>query len=1071
MASNPLYTFSQSISDPVALQSYLSNYVGDPFDYLTYSSGTGLLTVYTTEGTFSAATNTLISDALVNYPNTASPLRPVSQKPGSLSFSSITDGTSLQHVSNILSVKLVPVSKGGTGLTTVPAGELLFGNTGTALASTSSLNYSTASTLLTAPQVKITSSTGSTSTITGALICAGGFGLSGNAYIGGLLRVTGASTFTGAVTVPAPTAATNPTTKTYVDALVVTAGTGLTKTGTVLSVNASQSQITALGTLTGLVVSGPANFISTVTVPTPQGNTEVANKAYVDGLLVTAGTGLTKSGTSLSVNASLNHVTSLGTLTGLTSSGPLLLTNNTPATTLGTGSLIVSGGASIDGAVFVSGPASFGGQVSVPVTPVNPTDASSKSYIDLQSSSALSYINGLTYLNAGTGLTKSGSTLSVAASQTQVTSVGTLTGLSSSGNVVVSAATPSSSSTTGSIVTAGGIGLAGDIRCGGLIYTGNGMYCTSSVIGVSLANAFRVRNTDPVNTTTILSLANSAATGQYTSRFLLNTLASPEAGSNTESLVLEATSSGAGLYWNAVGTGTFRPMTLYGNTVFNANGTLSQTNVTPSVSTTSGAVTIAGGIGISGAVFAGSGTFVGQVTIPTVPTNAAHAAAKSYVDGLTFLTAGTGLTKTGATLSINASQTSITSVGTLTSLAVSGAASITSNAISSTPASGALIVAGGIGLGGNLNAAGSVSISGSSLTLGHANPVMAYTNNAAAAPTFTNRSIGTKISFKNDLSVAGSTEYALGMTATSLWNSVSNSTGAFQWYAGVTPIMQLNGTGSLNIGNATIAAFSNGAWIDLPTTGPSGIGTGGPGTNCWIGYAQTDAHWFNNSLAGDVCYRNTTGRLLFGNTNNLVGMALVGDNLGIGTTSPVARLDVNGDARVTGTLAVNNALQLTGSTSGAALVKAPPAVSTYTMTMPPNLPATTQTLAVNPTGALGYMFNVNVYDGTILRSATHNVIYYYETALTTGGAATFYPTTNAATTGTSLFPNVILYASAFAVINTTTASSVASCCVRTISADRKTVTFNVVMGTTSVFSGSAQFVANNTVVYAQIVGY
>jgi hypothetical protein len=60
---------------------------------------------------------------------------------------------------------------------------------------------------------------------------------------------------------------------------LVTTGAGLTKTGTVLSVDAAQPGITSLGTLTSLSVSGnvPASSV-------PADGFHLANKWYVDTL-------------------------------------------------------------------------------------------------------------------------------------------------------------------------------------------------------------------------------------------------------------------------------------------------------------------------------------------------------------------------------------------------------------------------------------------------------------------------------------------------------------------------------------------------------------------------------------------------------------------------------------------------------------------------------------------------------------------------------------------------------------------------------------------------------------------
>ena len=58
----------------------------------------------------------------------------------------------------------------------------------------------------------------------------------------------------------------------------------------------------------------------------------------------------------------------------------------------------------------------------------------------------------------------------------------------------------------------------------------------------------------------------------------------------------------------------------------------------------------------------------------------------------------------------------------------------------------------------------------------------------------------------------------------------------------------------------------DGIWINLNTSGPSGIGTGGPGANPFLAYAAGSGQWFSDALAGDTAYRNTSGRILMGNT-------------------------------------------------------------------------------------------------------------------------------------------------------------------------------------------------------------
>lgn len=134
----------------------------------------------------------------------------------------------------------------------------------------------------------------------------------------------------------------------------------------------------------------------------------------------------------------------------------------------------------------------------------------------------------------------------------------------------------------------------------------------------------------------------------------------------------------------------------------------------------------------------------------------------------------------------------------------------------------------------------------------------------------------------------------------------------------VTPSNTIDVNGGATLGLATSRATfnswftgNNAFWIDLPTSGPSGIGTGGAGVNPWLAYAASAGHWFTNSVAGDTAYRNLSGKMLFGNTGGAAGMALAGDRLGIGTINPNASLHVAGTtAFTTGTSGTANTVIL-----------------------------------------------------------------------------------------------------------------------------------------------------------------
>ncbi|KAI8999656.1 hypothetical protein BC832DRAFT_594530 [Gaertneriomyces semiglobifer] len=166
-------------------------------------------------------------------------------------------------------------------------------------------------------------------------------------------------------------------------------GQGLVKTGNTLSLSEDLSTFAKTSSIKALGFKDTLSYSELAGRPT-----DLTTKTYVDGLsYLTAGTGITKSGSSLSVNSSA--ITSVGTLTGLTSSGIVTISNATAAINSTTGALRVTGGASFGGNLFAVGN----------ITAASPTATGhlcTKSYVD-----------GLSYIAVGTGLVKSGNTISL----------------------------------------------------------------------------------------------------------------------------------------------------------------------------------------------------------------------------------------------------------------------------------------------------------------------------------------------------------------------------------------------------------------------------------------------------------------------------------------------------------------------------------------------------------------------------------------------------------------------------------------------------------------------------------
>ncbi len=270
---------------------------------------------------------------------------------------------------------------------------------------------------------------------------------------------------------------------------------------------ASQPNITSVGTLTGLTLSGALNVTN---------NTE-STSSLTGALIVTGGAGIggalnvggaisaTGNITGTLATASQPSITSVGTLTGLTASGAVNITNNTASTSSSTGALRVTGGAGIGGALNVGGTISATGNItgtlataSQPnITSVGTLTSLSTNSLTLNGTVITSTASELNWLDLTTGagtaeaskalvldsnrditnirnLTATNLTGTLqTASQPNITSVGTLTGLTSSGAVNITNNTTSTSSSTGALRVTGGAGIGGALNVGGIISAGS----------------------------------------------------------------------------------------------------------------------------------------------------------------------------------------------------------------------------------------------------------------------------------------------------------------------------------------------------------------------------------------------------------------------------------------------------------------------------------------------------------------------------------------------------------------------------------------------------------------------
>jgi hypothetical protein len=437
-----------------------------------------------------------------------------------------------------------------------------------------------------------------------------------------------------------------------------TAGTGLTLTGNEFSVNASQTQVTAVGTLTGLNSSG------TVTAPAFTANT---------GVFTGNGSALT------ALNAS--NVSS-GTLAQARLANSNVVLGNTTLA-LGTTTTTIAGLSSVTSTSFVgalTGAATTAGTVT---TAAQPNITSVGTLTSLGVSGNITAAN----ITANTGVfTGNGSGLSAIAGANVTGTVANATFATSAGTAgtVTTAAQPNITS-VGTLTSLGVNGtITGvNITANTGVFTGNGAALTnlnaSNVSSGTLAQA-RLANSNVIlgsttlalgtTTTTIAGLSSvtsttfvGALTGAATTAGTVTTAAQPNITSVSTSFAgltfvanAQISMSGAGSQIDGVN--------LVSANLFSGNGS----SITALNATNISSGTLAQARLANASVTLGSTTLTLGSTVTTV-------AGLSSVTSTSFVGALTGAATTAGTVT-TAAQPNITSVGTLTGLTLANAAVI-----------------------------------------------------------------------------------------------------------------------------------------------------------------------------------------------------------------------------------------------------------------------------------------------------------------------------------------------------------------------------------------------------------
>ena len=492
---------------------------------------------------------------------------------------------------------------------------------------------------------------------------------------------------------------------------VYDAGTGIAITGTVISANASQTQVTAVGTLTSLSVSGNANVgnLGTGGLITATGN-------ITGGNLVTAGqVSATGNGTfgnistagTFSANTIINIFSYQGTsatITGNITGGNLLTGGLISATGNITGGNIITAGIMSSTGNATHGNANLGN-----LATANFFSGSGNLLSNIQGSNVTGNVTSAitaNFANFAGNVT--------VASQPNITSTGTLVSLSVSGNANVGnlgtagLITATGNITGGNLLTGGLISATGNITSGNLSVSGT--ITATSIINVTNYTGTTATITGNISGGNLYTGGLVSATGNITGSQLISTVST-----GTAPIVVSSTTRVANLNVayanvtdfinvNLVSTGTFYPVlgnATSGNIAESANANLSFNAATGALSATlfTGTLTTGAQPNITSTGTLSSLSVTGNANVGNLGTAGLITATGNITGGNISGTLITGTLTTGA-------QPNITSTGTLASLSVSGNANV------GNLGTAGLITATGNINGGNINTGGLVSVTG-----------------------------------------------------------------------------------------------------------------------------------------------------------------------------------------------------------------------------------------------------------------------------------------------------------------------------------------------------------------------
>ena len=643
-----------------------------------------------------------------------------------------------------------------------------------------------------------------------------------------------------------------------------------------------------------------------------------------------------------------NTISANTTSGSITLTDPSLFTNSTASTSAITGALVVTGGIGITGNNYFAGVNTYTNTTVIPSA--NGTNTASGS-INIAGGLALTgsanYSNAIIFNAVNNAEPNAlGGTRSIGSKIVLWPNNGPA-GTSSDYSIGIGASSMWYQVDTGSIFNwYSGATLIGAMNVNGMtIYGANALPSTSS----TPSGALNVAGSLALYNTSALSACIMLQGGQYGppnttsrtigTRIVLNPTAFPT--SSTDYAIGITTSPGIGIWF---GTNTLTDHFYFYNnttitlditnasTTFGSNNLVSITNGTLiplndiSFTGVEGALNVAGDIVLSNATRQTIGFASGGVGAPSFTNRSTG----SKIILLPAVTASTvdhaiGVTATSVWFSASASTHTIDKyiANVLVHRASNTSTSILQGTTSSSTATGALIVTGGTGISGNLfvggtgnfagisnftntntiplndivftGVGGTINLAGDIVLFNATSQMIGFAAAGLGTPSFTNRTLGTKIILKPTVN-ATQTDSAIGVNTSSVWISNGISTGTIDFYIVNNLEMSLNNSTLSLLSNTTSSSTATGTLVVTGGTGISGdLFVGATTNSAGIG-KFTSGTTSSSTATGAVVITGgigISGNVFVGGTGNFAGILSV-TNTTAATTVSTGALIVSG---------------------------------------------------------------------------------------------------------------------------------------------------------------------------------